>query len=89
MHTKRERERKRTTKRNTNRLRELKKGIRVRVWEKMKTLEERKKEIQKFIRNTYIKEIKKWRNKEKWKMINEKNSWEIEKKDSSRVFIFI
>ena len=53
--TKREKERKRITKRNTNRLRELKKGIR----EKMKTLEERKKEIQKFIRNIYIEEIKK------------------------------
>ena len=32
---------------------------RIRVRDKMKTLEERKKEKQKFIRNMYIEEIKK------------------------------
>ena len=43
-----------------------KKRVRVRVREKMKTLEERTKGKQKFIRNIYIEEIQKWRNKEKW-----------------------
>ena len=38
--------------------------VRVRVREKMKTLEERKKEIQKFIRNMYIEEIKNQKMKE-------------------------
>ena len=50
------RERERITKRNTNGLRTKK---RIRVREKMKALEERKKEKQKFVRNMYIEEIQK------------------------------
>ena len=64
--TKWERERKNITKRNTNRLTEwkTKKRIRVRVRDKMKTLEERKKEKQKFIRNMYMEEIQNYKNEE-------------------------
>ena len=55
---------------------------RIRVWEKMKTLEERKTE-----NKNLLEETQKWKNEEIKENI--KNSWENEKRDSLRILMFI
>ena len=81
------REIKRITKRKSNRLREWKKEKENYSFRDNEDTRRKKNRKQKFIWNMSIEEIKKikkWRNKEKYK-----NSWEIGKRDFSRMFIFI